>query len=117
MLSFLLDNYKIWSLRKKYNYLSDIIDEIYIDNKIYYGHNLKLLDCYCGEHINYVKLELNNKYKNIDFFFVHKSIKENKYLCANINMIYVIFDDFYQVIEFKGIDHRKNNYHNILRKN
>jgi hypothetical protein len=118
MFSFISDNFKSLFEKKHYNshhYFSEIIViEFCIDNRIYYSHNLKLLDCYRGKHINIVKVELYNKYKNIIFLFVHKT---NKNLDININTIYVIFDDFNTVIDFKGIGNTINDYFNILKKN
>lgn len=96
--------------------MSELISvEICSDNKIYYGHNFQVLDKYKNLHINIVKKELlalNNN--NIEFLFVHKTFKHFLY---KINVVYVIYDDFDIVIDFYGIDYKRNDYsYNLLLK-
>lgn len=82
-----------------------IFSEILMDNNIYYSHNLKLLDQYRGKNINNVKKELFDKFNNIQFIFIHKSQLRT---ILDINIIYVLYDDLYRIIDFKGIDYKKN---------
>ncbi len=113
--------YNIW-FEKKNNIMQYIMSsnnnciifsEVLIDNKIYYSHNLKLLECYRGKHINIVEKDLLNKYKNIQFIFIHKTQNNINH---NIKTIYIVYDDFNFVIDFKGVDYSINNYNNILNK-
>lgn len=87
--------------------LSELIcTELCSDNRIYFGHNLDLLEIYRNKHINIVEKELKTKYDTINFVFCHKTKKN---LPCSIEIIYVIYDDFNIVIRFIGVNHKNNN--------
>lgn len=87
-----------------------IISEMLLDNRMYFGHNLQLLEKYKKQSINIVKNEIIKKYPDINFIFYHETKKIKLY---DIGIIYVIHDDFNVVKDFVGINYTNNNVFNI----
>ncbi len=85
-----------------------------IDNNIYYGHNLHLLECYRNKHINDVKNEICKKYNNVKFIFQHELDNNVKY---NISTIYVLYNDYNIITNFIGLNCQNFKYQNILHNN
>ncbi len=83
------------------NITSDLIwFDIFDDNNIYYGHNIKILNILIGKDIQYVLNILTKNYPEIEFI-PYRYIP--KYIEKDLFKIFVIYDSNDNVSSFIGL--------------
>lgn len=102
--------YNLINLSKKNNTINIIYSYVLFD-KIYYCHNLELLNKYYNKNVFTILNELISKHNDVEFILYHIDKKEKAKI--SIYKIYILYDDLYNIIEFIGIDSRNKNFINL----
>lgn len=91
-----------------------LINSIVINNnKIFYYHNLKLLDSIYNKNIYEIKIFLEDNFKDIKFIYNNINYFDFKLILPSLDKIYIIYNNLELITHIIGIDIRPKYSYNL----